>query len=128
MYFLKRITYLIGTLATCMSVGLLYQDFKSLQDFFTEALGVFAGASMGLFFLGIFSKRANAQGALTGVIVTVIVMYVIVFISPLNFWLYSAIGLITCYTTGLIFSLLSSKPAKFQGLSIWSTNTNIIPK
>lgn len=120
MYFLKRITYFIGTLATLMSVGLLYLDFKSLLDFFTEALGVFAGASMGLFFLGIFSKRANATGALIGVIVTAVVMYAIVFFSPLNFWLYSVIGLTTCYSTGVIFSLLSNKPANFQGLSIRS--------
>lgn len=118
--FLKRATFVLGGVATGASAALLYLDFKSLLDFFTEALGVFAGASMGLFFLGIFSRRANATGALLGVLFTSAVMALVVFCSPLSFWFYSVVGLVTCYVSGVVFSLLSRQPARHQGLTIYS--------
>lgn len=120
--FLKAATFALGGLATLISVSLLYIDVKSLLDFFTEVLGVFAGASMGLFFLGIFSRRANARGALLGVLLTTAVMAWVVFFSPLSFWLYSVIGLLTCYLSGEVFSRLTGQSNTATGLTIFSKN------
>jgi solute:Na+ symporter, SSS family len=127
--FLKKITFFIGGLATLISIALPYLEIKSLLDFFSEALGIFAGASMGLFFLGIFSKRANAIGAFSGVLITAAVLFYLMFYSSLNFWLFSVIGLLTCFISGILISIISGKPANHQGLSVFSKGAyHSVPK
>lgn len=125
--FVKGAVWLLGVFATALSVVLLYADIRSLLDFFQELLGLFAGASMGLFFLGIFSRRANATGAIAGVVVSSAVMAYVTFFTPLTFWLFSVLGFLTCYGVGVLVSRFTTGRSQPEGLTIFSTNTPVSP-
>lgn len=126
--FVRRAVWVLGLFATALSVVLLYADIKSLLDFFQELLGLFAGASMGLFFLGIFSRKANATGALAGVLGSTALMAYVTFLTPLTFWLYSVLGFAACYTIGVLVSQFVAGRSQPDGLTIFSLNTPLQKK
>lgn len=118
--FVKTAVWVLGGFATALSVVLLYANFKSLLDFFQELLALFAGATMGLFFLGIFSRNANATGALAGVLGSGLLLAYVTFFTPLTFWLFSVIGFATCYGLGVLVSRFVPGRSQPEGLTIFS--------
>lgn len=118
----KAAVWVLGGFATALSVVLLYANFKSLLDFFQELLALFAGATMGLFFLGIFSRNANATGALVGVLGSGLILAYVTFLTPLTYWLFSAIGFATCYGLGVLVSRFVPGRSQPEGLTIFSVN------
>jgi transporter, SSS family len=113
-------TVVLGVLATFLAIALLYFDIKSILDLFTEMTGIFLGASSGLFMLGIFSKKAKSTGALTGAICSSAIIFWIQFYTSINFWFYSAIGMISCYVIGYMTSLFVYGSKNIDQLTIYS--------
>ena len=64
------------------------------------------GAMVGLFFLGMVTKRANATGALIGMAVSVLVQFIVAKYTPVYLLLYTTVGFITCFVVGYLASLL----------------------
>ncbi len=120
--FVKTAVWVLGGFATALSVVLLYADFKSLLDLFQELLALFAGATMGLFFLGIFSRKANASGALAGVLGSGLLLAYVTFFTPLTFWLFSVIGFATCYGLGVLVSRFVPGRSQPEGLTLFSNS------
>lgn len=118
----KITTVISGVLATALAIVLLYFDVKSILDLFTELTGVFLGASAGLFVLGIFTTKANSTGALIGAIISSMIILMLQKFSSINFWLYSAIGMLSCLVIGYISSFLFTGRKNVQGLTIYSIN------
>src|SRR3546814_8778816 len=81
-------------------------DVNSILDIFQEITGLFIGATTALFMLGIFTRRANATGAMIGAISSGFILYFIKSYTPLSFWLYSAIGFLSCYIIGYLASCI----------------------
>lgn len=118
----KVTTVVLGLLATMLAVILLYFDIKSILDLFTELTGVFLGASAGLFLLGIFTTRANSTGAVAGAIISSLIILSLQRFSAVNFWLYSAIGMLSCLLIGYLFSFFLTGRKSIEGLTIYSIN------
>jgi len=80
------------------------------------------GPLLGLFLLGMLSKRANARGAIIGWITGTIATILLVFSTEVSFLWYSISGLIVCYIVGWVISLMGAKPEnnKIQGFT-WKT-------
>ena len=120
----RWLTVALGMLAT--TVGLLMATFeiKSLFDLFLELLGLFGGSLAGLFALGIFTRRAHGTGALIGAISSALVLYLVSAFTPVHFFLYAGIGILTCFAVGYLASgLLSSDQPKLHGLTIYTINS-----
>ena len=121
----KIATIVIGAFATGLSVMLIYIDVNSILDVFQEITGLFIGASTALFLLGIFTKRANATGALIGAISSGFILFFIKSYTPLSFWLYSAIGFFSCYIIGYLCSLIFPGKKGLQGLTYYTINDHL---
>ena len=78
---------------------------KSLWDAYNSLVGLAGSGLAGLFALGIFSKRAHGTGALIGALTSAVVLY-FVQQTNLHFFLYAAVGIVTCFSVGWIASLL----------------------
>jgi SSS family transporter len=121
----KIATVVLGAFATGLSLVLVFMDVNSILDVFQEITGLFIGATTALFLLGIFTKRANATGALIGAISSGFILYIIKTHTPLSFWLYSAIGFLSCYIIGYIASLIFPGKKGLQGLTYYTINDNL---
>ncbi len=110
----------IGTLAVITAFALATYDIKSLFFFFQKVLGLLGSGLAGIFILGIFTNRTHAMGALIGAIVSTLLLAYIVFFTPIHFYLYAVIGILTCVLVGYISSILiPAKQGSIAGLTIY---------
>lgn len=102
----RGLTVGLGVLAVVTASALATYDIESLWLFFQACLGLVSSGLVGVFMLGIFTRRATAAGALGGVAASVIVLVWATWFSPLHFYLYAVLGITTCVVVGYVASLL----------------------
>lgn len=102
----KWTTVFVGILGTIIACLMAAFPVKSLFFLFQEVIGLFGSAIAGIFILGIFIRKANWKGALIGAVLSVIVLALIKYNTPINFYIYPLIAIPTCVIGGYIFSLL----------------------
>lgn len=76
--------------------------------------GFLGGPLLGVFCLGILSRRANAKGTLFGMIVGLAAVTACSLLTEISFMWYALIGCMTTWGTGLLASLFSPPPSKAQ--------------
>ena len=108
-----------GIAGTGIALVFASADIKSLLDQFFAVLGLFGGALGGMFLLGMFTKRANATGALTGAIMGAIVLFFVSTFTNTHVYLYAAIGVTTTMVIGWVVSLFSKQNKDISGLTVW---------
>lgn len=101
----KRTTMIIGVLSLLFAFLMATWDINSLWDEFNTILGLILGSMGGLFFLGMVTKRANAKGALVGMIVSIIVQALVARYTPVYLLLYTTVGFVTCFIVGYVASI-----------------------
>ena len=101
----RRLTAVLGVLATGTSIALASFEVGSLWDTFQGMMGLFGGGLAGLFALGIFFKGASGRGALIGAVSSVVILYWTQQHSDLHFFLYGAVGVLSCVGVGLAASV-----------------------
>ena len=107
---LRNATLMWGVLGTGVALAMIGQ--KSLLDAWWKLSGIFAGGMLGLFLLGLISRRANNAGALAGVIVGVLVICWMTFPdllpealrSPFHVHMITVIGTLTIFGVGVACS------------------------
>ena len=88
-------------------VGIAAQELtKSVVDSVMAIAGFTTGIILGVFFLGILSRRATQHGALVGLVVGLAVMSAIFFGTKLAWPWYTIVGSSTTFLTGLTISLI----------------------
>lgn len=102
----KISTFVAGTLGTLFALWMSNVGIVSLWDQFFTVLGLFTGGLGGVFFLGVISKKANATGAIIGLIGSSMVQYYVAYYSSLHIFLYAATGFLTCVIVGHLASLI----------------------
>ena len=100
----RWLTAILGILATATSIALATFDIGSLWDTFQGMMGLLGGGLAGLFALGIFFRSANGRGAMVGAVSSVLILYWVQQHSDLHFFLYGAVGVLSCVLIGLASS------------------------
>jgi sodium-coupled monocarboxylate transporter 8/12 len=92
----------------------------SLIEASNKAIGLVGGPLLGLFLLGMFSRRANATGAILGWFAGVLVLLPVCFLTKTSFLWYALLGSVTTFVVGLACSLLLPAPtaAQIEGLVV----------
>jgi Na+/proline symporter len=116
----RWITAGLGVLGTTIAIVMTFFDITSVWDIVLEFAGLFTGAMTGVFILGIFSTRANGKGAVVGTLASAVILLLVKNFTPLHFFLYSGIGIISCVLTGYLASFLFASGKSFEGLTIYS--------
>lgn len=102
----RLITILVGVIGVLFALWMANSNIKSLWDQFYKVLGLITGGLGGMFLLGIFTKKANAMGTLSGVIISAIAVWYASSFTNIHFLLYSFIGLVFSFIFGYLLSLL----------------------
>ena len=117
----RRLTAALGLLATASALFMATYEIQSLWDLFQKLIGLLGGSMAGLFLLGIFTRRANAPGALIGAVVGAVVLYLVQSYTQVHFFLYAAVGIVTCSIVGYLASLAFPPDRRsLEGLTIFT--------
>ncbi|MBN2210126.1 MAG: sodium/solute symporter [Sedimentisphaerales bacterium] len=101
----RVLVVILGLFATNMALIIAGFNIASLWDVFLAITGLIAGPIAGVFFLGIFTRRADGCGALMGIILGVIILWLAQRSGIFHFFLYTAIGLLASLISGYTASL-----------------------
>lgn len=118
LYALKFATVVFGLLGLFTGIAMI--GIKSVLDVWWKLSGIFAGGMLGLFLLGIVSRRTKNHEAITAVIIGVVVILWMTMSgylpekyaflkSPLNENLVIVAGTLTIFLTGLLLTRVKRK-------------------
>lgn len=106
-FFVARwLTVFFGLIGTLAAMGIAAYDVKSLWDLFIRIMGLFVGSLSGLFVMGLFLKRCHGGGALAGALASAVAVYMVSAFTPVHFFLFPVVGVITCVGAGFLASLI----------------------
>jgi len=114
----KVLTLFYGVLI--LLLAFVVERLGSLVEASNTAIGLVGGPLLGLFLLGMFSRRANAKGAIVGWFAGVIVLLPVCFLTKTSFIWYAMVGCVVTLVVGQLVSLLLPPPAavQLQGLVV----------
>lgn len=114
----KWVVVVVGIAGMAVAVGMAQAHVESAFKTFNTMIGLTAGALGGLFALGVFTRRANATGAIVGAFTAAgLVLGLHLGRAPITGLLYGFIGCATCVAVGWVTSLIV--PGKRgEGLSL----------
>ena len=115
----RIITVVAGLSGMAVAMALATFDIKSLFLYFQKMLGLISSSLVGVFMLGIFTRRANWSGVLIGAAAGVASLVYLVFFTATHFYVYAIVGILVCVGVGYLASLLLPIPPKdLSGLTI----------
>ncbi|MDX6766594.1 MAG: sodium/solute symporter [Candidatus Methylacidiphilales bacterium] len=118
---MKITSYAVGFLGTVIALLLASMNLKSIMVVWSQIVALMGGGVVGVYSLGMFTKRANGFGAVTGVIASVVVTFLVKGFTPLHWATYLPIAIITCVGVGYAASFLSSRQkADLTGLTVFT--------
>jgi SSS family solute:Na+ symporter len=111
---------LLGMIAGVLMIGV-----KSVLDIWWQLSGIFAGGMLGLFLLGIISKRVGNSAALIGAIVGILVIMWMTFSSmipaeysylknPLHANMIIVVGTLSIFLTGVLVSFFKNRKSSVR--------------
>lgn len=122
------LTVLFGIMGTGVALFIAALNIRSLWELFMGMMSLTGGTLAGLFALGIFSKRASGGGALIGAAVSVATLVYVYTSTKIHFFLYGAIGILTCMLAGYLASLIFPRQTKtLEGLTIFTRRIALAP-
>lgn len=101
----KRFAILFGVIQIALGIGASWISDSVIRDALAIA-GFTAGIMLGLFCLGVLTRKANQSGALIGIIAGIIVLSYIKFGTETAWTWLAVIGSLTTFTVGIFASWL----------------------
>jgi len=119
--FARWITAIVGIIGTIVALMMAQWGIKSLWDQYNTIIGFFAGGLLGIFLLGMFTKKANGPGAVTGLVLSGVVQYFVRYRTDIHFMFYTCTGVVSCMLLGYIASVLMPRGRRvLEGLTVYS--------
>ena len=114
----KWLTLVYGVLA--MGAAFLMPYLGTLIEATNKIMGMLGGPLLGVFLLGMLTKRATSRGALLGAFFGAVALAYIVFETKISFMWYSFVGCALTFGLGQLFSLATGRPEprQLEGL-VW---------
>jgi len=117
----RFVTVVLGVVTIGVVFFMASTEIKSLWDTFIKIIGLFGGSMAGLFMLGFFTRRAHGAGTLIGAISGATTLFLVQRFTNISFFLYSAVGIITCVLVGYLASILiPAKQRPIDGMTIYT--------
>lgn len=101
----RWLTIIFGVFGTAMAFIFTTTNIPSLIDLMSIYHGLFGGSLIGVFWLGMFTNRANGIGTCIGIIASAIAIFFIQRYTPLHFFIYGLVSSGTCIVVGYLASV-----------------------
>jgi SSS family transporter len=117
----RVLSILVGVCGIIGALFLANSNSKSVWDAALIITGLITNGTVGLFGLGLLTKRAHEAGALLGVVAGMMVTVYLQAYTPVTFWLYQVVGSIVTFVVGYGLSLALPLPRKpIAGLTVYT--------
>jgi len=114
------VTVITGGLGTLIALWLSTLSIASLWDKFYELFSLLGGGFAGIYALGLFTRRANWQGCVIGIVASVVCTLLTKFCTPIHVLMYTVISIGACIGFGYLGSLLFPPPRQsLHGLTVF---------
>lgn len=117
---LKLSSYIVGAIGTGVALFLAGQDLKSLMSVWIQFSALLGGGIVGVYTLGMFSRRANGFGAICGAVASVLITAAVKLYTDVHWAAYIPIAILSCMVIGYLCSLLSPQRKDLTGLTIFT--------
>jgi Na+/proline symporter len=117
---LKASSYAVGIIGTVMALILAGMDFKSMMVVWAQLGALLGGGIVGVYSLGMFSKRANGFGAICGAVVSIFATASAKAFTDLHWGTYLPIAILSCIFFGYLFSLVGGRSRDLTGLTVFT--------
>ncbi len=101
-----------GGLGILLALLMATWNILSLFDYFNAVLGLLVGGLGGVFVMAIFFPRINSTGAITGFILSFVILLIIKFYSSVSFLLYGFLGITISVLIAYTVSLFTPREEK----------------
>lgn len=116
----KIATFFLGIAGIAFAYMMATWEIKSLWDEFNKILGLVLGSLGGLFLLGMITRKANAAGALCGIIGSIFIQLIVIQQQSVHLLLYTTTGFASCFIIGYIASwIIPGKTKNIDHLTIY---------
>jgi len=120
----RGLTAIFGIVGTVFALMMASTDIKSIWDQFIMILGLLGGGLGGLFVLGIFTRRANGNGAIMGLLASGVVQYIVKTHTELHSFMFASTGMVSCVVIGYLASFLSQRADRsLDDLTLFTVKT-----
>jgi len=126
----RWITVIVGVVGTAMAMVMAFygSHIQDLWKLFSQILGLLGGGMLGVFLLGMFTRRATGFGAIVGAIAGATAQVLAVYHTNVSFMLYAGIGAITCIVVGYLVSVITNRQEQYLvGLTIHTPQETTAP-
>ena len=120
LFTLKATSYVVGAIGTAMALVLAAQNLKSMMVVWNQFSALLGGGIVGVYTLGMFTKRANGFGAICGAATSIAVTLLVKLYTPLHWATYTPIAIFTCIISGYFLSMLSPQRKNLAGLTVFT--------
>ncbi|MBI1390299.1 MAG: sodium/solute symporter [bacterium] len=110
------ITIVSGALATIVAIQvaeslLSHPEQKGAWDLFVAVQGLLGGVLAGVFCVGLFTRRANQMGVVSGLVISTALLAIVKYEFQWHSQTYAALGIVSAFTISYVFSIITS-PAR----------------
>ncbi|HEY5551827.1 MAG TPA: sodium:solute symporter [Opitutaceae bacterium] len=117
----ETVTILAGLIGIGTALLLATADIKSALDTSFVLIGLLGGGFAGCYALGMFTRRANWQGAFAGVGASLVITFTAWIFDAVHPYFYIVIAILTCITVGYAASYLFPAPKQsLVGLTVYT--------
>jgi solute:Na+ symporter, SSS family len=117
----RVLTLVVGLIGTSAALFLANADMPSIWDLALLIVGLVTNGLVGMFALGLITKRAHQTGMIIGVITGMTTVFLLRQNTPINFLLYMPIGSTITFMVGYLTSILIPAPKRdIHGLTLYT--------
>jgi SSS family transporter len=119
---LRTTSYVVGLIAIGIALLLATLNLKSIMVVWSQISALLGGGIVGVYSLGMFTRRANGFGAVGGALISVVVTALVQFQTPLHWQTLMPIAILSCMFFGYLLSLFSPQKKDITGLTIYTSS------
>ena len=117
---LKITSYLVGFIATGIALCLARLRLDSILVVWNQVSALLGGGIVGVYSLGMFTRRANGFGAIGGAVISIVLTACLKLFTPLHWATYLPAAILSCMGSGYLLSFCSRQEKDLRGLTVWS--------
>lgn len=120
LFMLRAVSYAVGIIGTITGLLLVAQDLKSMMVVWTQFTALLGGGIVGVYSLGMFTRRANGFGAVCGALASIAITGAVKLFTDLHWGTYVPIAIFSCIIVGYVASLLRPQGKDISGLTVFT--------
>lgn len=126
---MKWMSLATGLVGTGIAVYMASLEITSMFEIWSQISALLGGGFIGMYILGMFTRRANSFGVITGALVSVVVTFATKQYGDFHYIFLTPVAIGTCLIVGYIASVLTPQFGKsnLSGLTVFEKEQDVVP-